>query len=40
MGNAILDRAVPIRLCIPIAALVTKHKVESDGKRFPSMVFS
>ena len=36
MGDAIFGRATPICLRIDVAALVTKHKVESDGKRFPS----
>ncbi len=40
MGNAILDRAAPIHRCIHVAALMTKHKVGSDGKRFPSLGFS
>ncbi|CUX40335.1 hypothetical protein AGR7C_Lc100016 [Agrobacterium deltaense Zutra 3/1] len=36
VGNAKFGRAAPIRLRIDVAALMTKHKVESDGKRFPS----
>jgi hypothetical protein len=36
VGHTVLGRPATVGLRIYIAALVTKHYVESDGKSFPS----